>query len=190
VTKGKSATPAEIAAYYAANITQYQQPASRTVQEILVGKNKEALAQQIYSQLKGGATFAALAKKYSQDPGSKNTAGKFTARKGSDVPEFDAAVFNPASKTGVLLKPVNTSQYGWFVILPTGAIVAAKTTPEKTAAVAIRKQLDATQKQQAANDWANGVAKDFCSGGKIKYQTGFEPSPDPCAALASNATTT
>ena len=63
------------------------------VQEILVGKNKQALAKQIYTQLKAGADFAALAKKYSQDPGSKDKGGKFTATKGSDVPEFDAAVF-------------------------------------------------------------------------------------------------
>jgi parvulin-like peptidyl-prolyl isomerase len=70
------------------------------VQEILVGKNKESLANQIYQQVQGGADFAALAKKYSQDPGSKDKGGNFTATQGSDVPEFDKAVFDSTAKTG------------------------------------------------------------------------------------------
>jgi parvulin-like peptidyl-prolyl isomerase len=191
VTKGAKATDAEVAAYYAQNITQYQVAASRSVEEILVGKNKETLANQIYSQLKGGANFAALAKKYSQDPGSKNIGGKFTANKGSDVPEFDAAVFSASAKSGVLLKPVKTAQYGWFVIEPLAAITPAKTTPEKKAAAAIRKQLNSTKQQAAAQTWLTGVQKGYCNGGKIAYQSGYAPTPDPCAALAApNPTTT
>jgi parvulin-like peptidyl-prolyl isomerase len=191
VTKSARATPAEIATYYAENISQYKQPASRKVEEILVGKNKEALAKTIYSDAKAGQSFAALAKKYSQDPGSKNIGGKFTAKQGSDVPEFDAAVFAPTAKTGVLLQPVKTAQYGWFVIEPLAAIVPGTTTSEAKAAPAIRKQLNATKEQQVSNAWLTGVEKSFCSGGKIKYQAGYQPSPDPCAALAAgNVTTT
>ena len=69
ITKDAKTTKQAIDAYYAANLTQYQKPATRAVQEILVGKNKESLANQIYQQIQGGADFAALAKKYSQDPG-------------------------------------------------------------------------------------------------------------------------
>jgi parvulin-like peptidyl-prolyl isomerase len=191
VTKSAKATDAEVAAYYAQNITQYQQPASRKVEEILVGKNKQTLANQIYTQLQGGADFATLAKKYSQDPGSKNIGGKFTANQGSDVPEFDKAVFDAASKTGTLLKPVKTAQYGWFVIEPLADIVAGKTTPETKAAAAIRKQLNSTKQQAAAQTWLTGIQKGYCSGGKIAYQTSYKPTPDPCAALkAPNPTTT
>jgi parvulin-like peptidyl-prolyl isomerase len=190
VTKGVSATDAQVQAYYAQNITQYQKPASRDVREILVGKNKEALANQIYSQLQAGGDFAALAKKYSQDPGSKDKGGKFTANKGSDVPEFDAAVFAATSKTNVLLKPVKTAQYGWFVIQPLADIVPARTTPEAKAAPAIRKQLDYTQQQQAATDWLKKTKKTYCSGGKISYQTAYTPNPDPCVALTTSSPTT
>ncbi len=190
VTKSAKATAAEVAVYYAQNITQYQQAASRKVEEILVGKNKAALANQIYSQLKGGANFAAFAKKYSQDPGSKNIGGKFTATNGSDVPEFDKAVFAASAKTGVLLHPVKTAQYGWFVIEPLAEITPSKVTPEKKAAPAIRTQLDSTKQAAAAQAWLTTVQKGYC-GGKIAYQTGYEPSPDPCAALAApNPTTT
>jgi len=190
VTKGAKATAAQVAAYYQVNISQYEVPASRDVEEILVGKNKETLAQQIYTQVKGGADFAALAKKYSQDPGSKNIGGKFTAKQGSDVAEFDKAVFATTAKTKVVLPPVKTAQYGWFVIEPLADIVPASTTPEKTAAKSIQTTLDQQQQQKAASDWADGVAKTYCSGGKIKYQVGYAPSPDPCDAIATKVTTT
>jgi parvulin-like peptidyl-prolyl isomerase len=191
ITKDATTTKQAIDAYYAANLTQYQTPASRPVQEILVGKNKQALATQIYQQLQGGADFGALAKRYSQDPGSKDKGGNFTATQGSDVPEFDKAVFAATAKTGQVLKPVNTAQYGWFVIKPVGDVKAAKTTPESKAQSDIQKKLKAQQQQQVASAWMQNVTKGYCSGGKISYQSGYAPQPDPCATLAaSNKTTT
>ncbi len=189
ITKGANATKADIDAYYAQNLNQYQTPATRAVQEILV-KNNEKLANQIYTQLQGGASFATLAKKYSKDPGSADKGGNFTATQGSDVPEFDAAVFAPTAKTGVLLKPVKTKQYGWFVIKPIAAITPAKTTPEAKAAASIKSQLESQKQQQVAADWAKSLAKSYCSGGKIVYQTGYAPSTDPCATLKTPDQTT
>jgi parvulin-like peptidyl-prolyl isomerase len=191
ITKDATTSQAAIDAYYAANLTQYKKTASRAVEEILVGKNEEALANKIYAQAKAGADFAALAKKYSQDPGSKNIGGKFTATQGSDVPEFDKAVFAATTKTGELLKPVNTAQYGWFVIKPLADITPGATTPESKATAEIRKKLKADQAQQIASDWLNKVVKSYCSGGKISYGNGYVPSPDPCTTLSSpNHTTT
>jgi len=190
ITKDAKTTKQAVDAYYAANIAQYQQPATRAVQEILVGKNKESLANQIYQQLKGGADFAALAKKYSQDPGSKDKGGNFTATQGSDVPEFDKAVFVTTAKTGELLKPVNTAQYGWFVIKPVGDIKAAKTTPESKAQAGIRQQLRQQQQQKIASDWMKKVVKNYCSGNRISYQSGYAPQPDPCATLSQPDQTT
>ena len=184
VTGSVTASAKEVHAYYVTHKAQY--PPSRAVEEILVGKNKQALAQQIYTQVKGGASFAALAKKYSQDPGSKNIGGKFTAQQGKDVPEFDKAVFSSA-KTGTLLPPVNTAQYGWFVIKLLGD---TKATPESQVAATIQAQLDQQDRNQQMTNWVSGVTKSFCSGGKIKYQAGYEPNPDPCAALATATNTT
>ena len=190
VTKNAKATPAEISSYYTQNLSQYQTPASRAVQEILVGKNKETLANQIYTQLKGGASFAALAKKYSQDPGSKNKGGTFTANKGTDVPEFDKAVFSASAKTGDLLKPVNTAQYGWFVIQVLKPITPGKETSEAKAAPGIRKTLNTGKQQQAMNAWVEKVSKTYCTGSQISYETGFTPSPDPCASVTTSVPTT
>jgi foldase protein PrsA len=187
VTGDAQATKAQIDAYYQSHLTQYV-VSQRAVEEILVGKNKQALAQQIYNQVKHGGDFAALAKKYSQDPGSKNIGGHFTAKKGSDVANFDAAVFAPTAKTGVVLAPVNTPEYGWFVIKPLGGVRTTKT-PESQVSSTISAQL----KQQAQNaemtKWVNGIAKSYCKSG-ISYQAGYKPSPDPCASLTTPAPTT
>ena len=190
ITKSAKTTKQAVDAYYAANLTQYQQPATRAVQEILVGKNKESLANQLYAQLRGGGDFAALAKKYSQDPGSKDKGGNFTATQGSDVAEFDKAVFSTTAKTNELLKPVNTAQYGWFVIKPVGDIKAAKTTPESKARSGIQKTLQTQEQQKVAAAWMQNVVKHYCSGSNIDYQSGYAPSPDPCATLSAPDQTT
>jgi parvulin-like peptidyl-prolyl isomerase len=184
VTASVKASDKDVHAYYVAHKDQY--PPSRDVEEILVGKNKQALAQQIYAKVKAGGSFAALAKQYSQDPGSKNSGGRFTAQKGKDVPEFDTAVFSSA-KTGTLLQPVKTAQYGWFVIKVLGD---TKASTESQVATTIRAQLEQQDRNQFMTDWVAKITKGFCSGGKIKYQAGYQPSPDPCTALATATNTT
>ena len=54
----------------------------------------------------------------------------------------------------------------------------------------IRQQLLQDGKNKAMADWVSGLAKDFCSDSKIKYQVGYSPSPDPCAVTTTSATTT
>jgi parvulin-like peptidyl-prolyl isomerase len=184
VTGTVKATDQDVHAYFVAHQADY--PPTREVEEILVGKDKEALAQQIYDQVKGGANFAALAKKYSQDPGSKNSGGIFTAKKGQDVPEFDQAVFSNAKK-GALLKPVNTAQYGWFVIRVRGEV---QPTTEKQVAATISGQLVTQKRNQEMTDWVTRVSKTYCKGGAIQYQAGYKPVPDPCTALVAPPATT
>jgi len=188
VTASVKPTDAEISKYYQQHISDYvvQQ---RPVEEILVGKNKQALANQIYNQVLKGASFAALAKKYSQDPGSKDKGGKFTAKKGSDVANFDSAVFAPSAKTGVLLKPVNTPEYGWFVIKPLGD-TKTKTTSIKQAQNTISATLKQSDANTAMDKWVNNLAKGFCTNKQITYQAGYKPNPDPCAALTTSTPTT
>ncbi len=91
VTADVTVEDSDIDDYYKKNKDQYVQPESRDVRHILV--KKKALADDLYQQLKSGGNFAALAKKYSQDPGSKASGGKLTISKGRQVPEFDKAAF-------------------------------------------------------------------------------------------------
>mgnify|MGYP006277593091 CR=1 FL=1 len=73
-----------------------------------------ARAASIYDELKGGVSFAALAAKYSEDPGSAKNGGSVGwFSRGRMVPEFSAAVF--AAKPGQVVGPVRT-QFGLHII--------------------------------------------------------------------------
>ena len=65
-----------------------------------------------------------------------------------------------------------------------------KPTPESQVATTIRAQLEQQDRNQQMSDWVSKITKDFCNSGGIKYQAGYEPSPDPCAALAAATNTT
>lgn len=185
VTKGVTVTNAEVHDYYKQHPQSYVQPPSRDVRHILVKTKK--LADQIEAQLKSGASFAALAKKYSQDPGSKANGGKLTVSKGQTVPEFDRTAF--ALKVNEISPPVHTT-YGWHVIQALSAVKPAKTTPENQVADSIKQQLLQQKKSAAMNAWVTKTEKEYCSGSKVKYQTGYTPSPDPCVTLKTQTAST
>jgi len=73
-----------------------------------------AKAQDIEKQLKAGADFGALAKKFSDDPGSKDKGGDlgYFAR-GSMVPAFEKQAFD--AKVGEVSAPVKT-EFGYHII--------------------------------------------------------------------------
>jgi foldase protein PrsA len=184
VTDGVKVSDADVHAYYLAHPDQYKQAESRQVRHILV--KKKALADSIYAQLKKGASFATLAKKYSLDTVSAAQGGNYNAVKGQSVKPFEQVAFS--LKTNEISKPVQT-QYGWHVIQATAAIKPAGATPEKQAADQIRQQLLQTKKNDAINTWSKGLSKEYCKGSRIKYQAGFQPTPDPCSAAAAATTT-
>lgn len=174
-------SPAQISRYYNKNIERYELPPSRRVREILAVS--KSLAFQIYRDLKGGASFATLANRYSAGPALKGTGGLFTAVDGTDVAAFDEAVFAKSSATGKLLPPIYGGQYGWFLILPLAPIVAPATTPEAKVAGKIRATLAASKKSGVIESWFKRVARSYCSAGSITYASGYAPSPNPCTAL-------
>lgn len=84
---------------------------------ILIPASKKALAVQLYHQALSGANFAALARKYSTDPGSAKKGGDlgyFT--KNQMVAPFANAAF--AMKVGQIR--LVKSQFGWHIIKVTG----------------------------------------------------------------------
>jgi parvulin-like peptidyl-prolyl isomerase len=168
VTTGVKASDADVQKYYNDHKSTYQQKASRDVRHILV--NTKALADSIEAQLKSGASFATLAKKYSKDPGSAKQGGKLTISKGQTVPQFDKAAFS--LKTNQISAPVHTT-YGWHIIEPLGPVKPAKQTPLKEVKAQISQQLLQTKKTDTMTKWVDGVKKDFAK--KISYQTGYTP---------------
>ena len=168
VTAGAAVSDKEVADYYKKNKAQYVQPESRDVRHILV--KKKALADQIYQQLLHGASFAALAKKYSTDPSSKNSGGKLSISKGRQVPEFDKVAFK--LKTHEIGKPVKTT-YGWHVIQALTPIKPQTVTKLSEVKTAIKQQLIGQKKQDEMRKWVDDTSKSFES--KTTYQVGYEP---------------
>ncbi|HEY8684935.1 MAG TPA: peptidylprolyl isomerase, partial [Chloroflexota bacterium] len=84
---------------------------------ILVATKQKALAEKILAEAKAGANFAALAKKYSTDTGSKTKGGDLGYfGHGTMVAPFDKAAFS--MKVGEIR--LVQSQYGWHIIKLTG----------------------------------------------------------------------
>jgi peptidyl-prolyl cis-trans isomerase D len=110
--------------YYQQHMKDYQVPDQVKVRHILISVPKgadaktdaaaKAKAEDVLKQLRAGGDWTALAKKYSDDPGSKNSGGELgMLQHGVTVPEFDKAAFslNP----GQISDPVKT-QFGYHVI--------------------------------------------------------------------------
>jgi parvulin-like peptidyl-prolyl isomerase len=182
VTATTKVSPAEVKAYYASHKSQYGQPETRDVRHILVAKKE--LANSIYAQLKSGGNFAALAKKYSKDPGSASNGGKLTISKGQTVPPFDKTAFS--LKTGELSQPIKT-QYGYHIIQALSAVKPAKSTPLAKVQASIKQQLEQQRKNESMTKWVDDKKKQYCKSG-IKYQIGYQPNPDPCATLSTTTT--
>ena len=108
---------------YQDNIQQYEVPEQVHVQHILfktVGQTDALVeetkkkAEDALKQAKSGANFGELAKKYSEDPGSKDKGGDLGwIRHGQTVPEFDKEAFSlaPGQISGLV-----RTQYGFHII--------------------------------------------------------------------------
>ncbi len=114
----------EVKTYYENHKQEFTEPAQVKARHILVkapadGTEKDwneakKKAENIRKELLSGADFAALAKKYSDDPGTKDSGGELGFfKKGRMVPEFEQAAFS--LKKGEISQPVKTV-FGYHII--------------------------------------------------------------------------
>jgi foldase protein PrsA len=180
VTASAKVTDAQIQGYYDSHREVYTTPQTRVVRHILVAAKDKALADKLYAELKGGADFATLAKKYSIDPGSKSQGGELTITRGQTVPEFDRTAF--ALATGELSKPIKT-QFGWHIIQAEKPAKPRQSTPFKQVKASISQQLLQQKRNDALQKWLDALKKEYAS--KIAYATGLAPP-----ATTTSSTTT
>ena len=122
-------TPQDIQQYYNSHRDQYRVPEQVSVRHILIktptpgadGKVDEAAvkaarekAESILKQVQNGGNFADLAKKNSDDPGSKDNGGSLGwIQRGQTVPEFEQAAFSLAKgQTSGIVR----STFGFHII--------------------------------------------------------------------------
>lgn len=116
-------TDSEIQQYYQQHLKNYQVEEQVKVRHILIAVNSQdpkadaaarAKAQSVLDQLHHGGNFAALAKQYSDDPGSKSQGGELGwIKHGVTVPEFDKAAFSlqPGQLSGLV-----RTKFGYHII--------------------------------------------------------------------------
>ena len=116
-------TDQEIQQYFREHQSEYSTPEQARSRHILIqvapGADPQAdaaakaKAEGILKQIQGGANFADLAKKYSDDPGSKDTGGELGfSQRGQMVPEFDNAIFTQKIGDTQIVK----SKFGYHII--------------------------------------------------------------------------
>jgi len=157
-------TQADLQQYYNQHQDEYRIPETVTVRHILIktptpgpdGKVDQAgidaahkKAEDIANQLKAGGSFAELAKKYSEDPGSAQNGGLLPPlTKGRTVPEFEQAAFStPAGETTGIIR----TSYGFHIIH-----VEAKQQARLKPLDEVKPQIEAVLKgQKAAGETQN-----------------------------------
>ncbi len=118
------ATEAEIQAYYNTNLAQFKVPEQVQTRHILISVPKtadartdaaaKAKAEDVLKQVQSGGNFAELARKYSDDPGSKDQGGALPMMptSGLDPAYAQAAMkLNPGQTSGLV-----RSQFGYHII--------------------------------------------------------------------------
>jgi len=139
LSKDVTVTPASVKQYFDKNHEQFDKPEQVTAKHILVPNL--AMAEKIEGDLKAGQSFAALAKQYSTDPGSKDKGGELgTFRRGQMVPAFDKVAFS--APIGAISAPVK-SPFGYHII-----VVESRTPGTKATLASATPQITETLRQQ------------------------------------------
>jgi peptidyl-prolyl cis-trans isomerase D len=147
--------------YDAEKSSLFSTPEERRARHILIafGADKESAhkkAEALYQQLKAGADFAELARKNSDDPGSKDKGGELGwVKRGMMAPKFEAALFALASP-GEISEPVET-EFGWHLI-QLEALKPAKTLAFDDPEVQ-KRLLDLWQQRDAARRFQDMASK-------------------------------
>jgi peptidyl-prolyl cis-trans isomerase D len=188
--------PGDVERAYQQNLTQYQTPEQVRASHILLkteGKDEAAVrveAERILKQVKGGADFAALAKKHSEDEASAAQGGDLDYfGRGRMVKEFEDVAFSlePGSVSDLV-----KSQFGFHVIKVTDR-KPATTRPLEEVRAQIADQLAYERAQAQATDLAESLraeindASDLDRVSKTRgltvQESGFFEKEEPIAGL-------
>ncbi len=176
IEAGVQITHDDLQAYYNQHRDEYRVAEQAKVSHILIktplpgpdGKVDEKgvaeaqrRAEDLLKQLKGGAKFEDLARKYSEDPGSAKEGGSLGwIGKGRTVPEFEKAAFSqPKGQVGDLVK----SSYGFHIIRVDDRQDAHMKTLDE-----VKDQIEPILKRQKAQQMAQKQAEDLLQQAKAQ----------------------
>jgi peptidyl-prolyl cis-trans isomerase D len=168
-------TDADVQSYYNSHLAEYKTDEQVKTRHILITSKAgadaqtdnaaKAKAQDVLKQLQSGANFADLAKKYSEDPGSKD--------QGGELPLMPTAGLDPAyAKAAMTLNPGQTSglvksAFGYHII-QTEQKQPAGTKPLADVKSSIVQILEQQKAGQAEQQFATQLAEDAKKNGLDK----------------------
>jgi peptidyl-prolyl cis-trans isomerase D len=155
----------EIQAYYNQHQQEYSVPEQARARHILVQEAAgadaktdaaaKAKADDVLKQLKAGGKWDELAKKYSDDPGSKDSGGELGfAQRGRMVPEFDKAIFSQPINEIDIVK----SQFGYHIVQ-----VEERTTAHSQSISEVLPTIQATLGRQMISQAEDSYAKSLAA---------------------------
>jgi peptidyl-prolyl cis-trans isomerase D len=158
-------TQQQIQQYFSAHQSEYSVPEQARSRHILISvpagadaktdAAAKAKAQGVLKQLQAGGNWTDLAKKNSDDPGSKDTGGELGfAQRGKMVPEFDNAIFGQKIGDIALIK----SQFGYHIVQ-----VEERTTAHAQSLAEVQSTIQATLLRQNQADAEDNYAKALTS---------------------------
>jgi peptidyl-prolyl cis-trans isomerase D len=162
-------TDAEVAAYYKQHQDEYQVKDQVKVRHILISVPQgadaktdaaaKAKAEDLLKQIKNGGNFAELAKKNSDDPGSKDQGGELGwLDRGKTVPEFDKTAFSLApGQTSDVIK----TQFGYHILQ-----VEDKKTAHERPLAEVKPEIVPVLEQQKAGAAEQNFASQLASDAK------------------------
>jgi peptidyl-prolyl cis-trans isomerase C len=150
-----------------------------TGQELSDEKKKEKKQQleKILERARKGEDFAALAKEFSEDPGSKSKGGEYTFARAKDDPqhamvaEFENAAFSLKTNE---ISGVVTTQFGYHIIK-----LYERTPAQKLAFAKVKDDLKDYLARQEVDKQLKGYLDKAKQEAKLEYLNGAKPPVEP-----------
>lgn len=167
-------TEQQIQQYFTQHQSEYSVPEQAKSRHILISvpasadantdAAAKAKAETVLKQLQAGGSWTELAKKYSDDPGSKDTGGELGfSQRGRMVPAFDTAIFSQKIGDVQIVK----SQFGYHVV-QVEERTAAHAQSLAEVAPTIKATLQRQNEAQAENDYAKTLMSEAIKNGLEK----------------------
>lgn len=172
----------QIKDYFDKNRAQFDKPAEARARHILVPDMKTA--EKVEADLKAGKDFAAEAKQYSTDPGSRDKGGELGwFRQGGMTPTFDKYAFSaPINKISQPIK----SPFGYHIIQ-----VEERKPAQKATLASTHDQIATMLRQQQESPLLQPFYQQLQQNAKIQINDprfeGLFPTPPPQPSAAPSA---
>lgn len=169
IPRRATVTAEDIERYYAANKSEYAEPAKISIAHVLC--SSEEKANEVLEKARGGAFFGALAAEHSLDAATKENggvigppmsdSGEFVPGIGKN-PELHVAIL-VAAKEAVLPKPYQSDR-GWHVVKVTDRVERAQKTLED-----VRDQVTADARSARQKEVTQQYVEELLRGADVKF---------------------